>query len=110
LQLLLALATRTQSHHGQVVILSNRENPRRILLRIRGGITAQLRTLGPRQFAAYQAMLERVRSEHRWRTRSKVRQVWPRRKDHKPPKPPLLRTMEEDFKMKIAKGLQSQTN
>lgn len=71
---------------------------------------AQLRTLGPRQIAAYQAMLERVRSEHRWRTRSKVRQVWPRRKDHKPPKPPLLRTMEEDFKMKIDKELQSQTN
>lgn len=109
LQLLLALATRTQTYHGEEVVLSNMESPRRILLRIRGGITAQLRTLGPRQFAAYQAMRERVRSEHRGRTRSKVRQVWPRRKDHKPPKPPLLRPMEEDFKMKIANGLQSQT-
>jgi hypothetical protein len=110
LQLLLALATRTQSYQGQVAVLSDMESPRRILLRIRGGIMAQLRTLGPRQIAAYQAMLERVRSEHRWHTRSKVRQVWPRRKDHKPPKPPLLRTMEEDFKMKIDKELQSQTN
>ena len=107
LQLLLALATRTQSHQGQVVVLSNIESPRRILLRIRGGITAQLRTLGPRQFAAYQEMLERVRSEHRWRTRSKVRQVWPRRKDHKPPKPPKVLKMDPAFKAKLIKRLQT---
>jgi hypothetical protein len=92
---LLALATRTQSRGGCVVILDNLESPRRMLLRIRGAIAAKLRTLGPRQFAAYQEMLERVRSEDRERTSSKVRQAWPRRKDHKPPKPPLILTMDE---------------
>jgi Transposase DDE domain len=108
LQLLLALATQTKSHHGQVVVLDSLESPRRILLRIRGGITASLRALGPRQFAAYLAMLERVRSAQRIRTSPKVRQVWPRRKDHEPPKPPIILTMDDAFKMKLTKVLQSQ--
>lgn len=108
LQLLLALATQTQSHCGRVVVLDSLESPRRILLRIRGGIAAKLRTLGPRQFAAYQGMLERVRSEDRERTSPKVRQPWPRRKDHKPPKPPIILTMDGPLKMKIIKALQSQ--
>lgn len=108
LQLLLALATQTQSQHGQVVVLDSLESPRRILLRIRGSIAAKLCTLGPRQFQAYQEMLERVRSEDRLRTSPKVRQVWPRRKDHEPPKPPLILTMDEAFKIKVIKGLQSQ--
>jgi hypothetical protein len=109
LQLLLALATQSQSHDGKVIVMDNLESPRRILLRIRGGIAAQLRTLGPRQFAAYQEMLERVRSEERQRISSKVRQSRPRRKDHKPPKPPLILTMDEAFKIKMAKALQPQT-
>jgi hypothetical protein len=108
LQLLLALATQTQSDRGQVVVIHNLESPRRVLLRIRGGIAAKLRTLGPRQFAVYQQMLERVRSEDRQRTSPKVRQSWPRRKDHKPPKPPMILTMDEAFKMRISKALQSQ--
>ena len=108
LQLLLALASQTVSHRGQVVVLGSMASPRRILLRLRGGIAAKLRTLGPRQFAAYQHMLERVRSEERERTSSKVRQVWPRRKDHKPPQPPLILTMDEAFKMKLTKMLQAQ--
>lgn len=109
LQLLLALATQTESRNGQLVILDNLESPRRILLRIRGGITARLRTLGPLQFAAYREMLERVRSEDRQRTSSKVRQVWPRRKDHKPPKPPLILMMDDAFKMKLNNRLQPQS-
>ncbi len=109
LQLLLALATQTESRHGKVVVLDSLESPRRILLRIRGGMTAKLRTLGPRQFARYLEMLERVRSENRLRTSPKVRQVWPRRKDHKPPKPPIILTMDEAFKRKLTRMLQSQT-
>jgi hypothetical protein len=107
LQLLLALATQTRECNATVVVLDRPESPRRILLRIRGGITERLRTLGPRQFAAYQEMLERVRSEERSRTSSKVRQPWPRRKEHKPPKPPLLLTMKEPFKAKLIKSLQA---
>lgn len=108
LQLLLALATQTRSHGGKVVVLDSLESPRRILLRIRGGITAKLRTLGPRQFAVYLEMLERVRSEDRIRTSPKVRQVWPRRKDHKPPQPPVILTMNEALKTRINKVLQAQ--
>jgi len=79
LQLLLALATSTRQGNANatIVVLDRPESPRRILLRIRGGIMERLRTLGPRQFAAYQEMLERVRSEERCRTSPKVRQPWP---------------------------------
>ena len=38
LQLLLALATQTEAHAGKVVVLDSLESPRRILLRIGGGI------------------------------------------------------------------------
>ena len=107
LQLLLALATQTRDGNAMDVVLDRPESPRRILLRIRGAIVERLRTLGPRQFAAYQEILERVRSEARSRTSLKVRQSWPRRKDHEPPKPPNILTMNEAFKAKIAKVLQS---
>src|SRR5260370_16868105 len=107
LQLLLALATQTESRHGKVVVLDSLESPRRILLRIRGGMTAKLRTLGPRQFARYLEMLERVRSENRLRTSPKVRQVWPRRKDHKAPKPPTIPPMNKPFKSNLTRILHS---
>ena len=108
LQLLLALATQTKSHHGRIVVLDKLESPRRILLRIRGSIAAKLGSLGPRQIAAYQEMLERVRSEDRQRISPKVRQVWPRRKDHKPPQPPIILTLNDALKCKMNKILQSQ--
>jgi hypothetical protein len=108
LQLLLALTAVKRQGKTTVVVLDRPESPRRILLRIRGGIMERLRTLGPRQFAAYQEMLEQVRSENRPRTSLKVRQSWPRRKDHKPPKPPVILKIDEALKMKITKALQSQ--
>jgi hypothetical protein len=108
LQLLLAMATQTHSRHGTLPVLEHLDSPRRILLRIRGVIAACLRTLGPRQFAAYQRMLERVRSAERLRTSPKVRQAWPRRKDHEPPKPPVILMMDDAFKNKAIKLLQSQ--
>jgi Transposase DDE domain len=107
LQLLLALATPTRQGHATIVVLDCPESPRRILLRIRGAITERLRTLGPRQFAAYQKMLERVRSEDRSRSSPKVRQTWPRRKEHEPPKPPKILMLEEKFKAKLLKSLQA---
>jgi hypothetical protein len=106
LQLLLAMATQTHAKDGKVVVQGTLESPRRVLLRLRGGIMAGVRSLGPRQFAAYLAMLERVRSEVRERLSSKVRQVWPRRKDHKPPKPPVTLTTNEAFNIKLCKALQ----
>jgi hypothetical protein len=102
LQLLLALAVQTPT--GQPVALPG--SPRRELLRLRGAITAALRSLGPRQFAQYEQMLRVVRSKDRpGRVSAKVRQEWARRKEHKPPKPPKLRVMSEALKAKLAKVL-----
>jgi Transposase DDE domain len=102
LQLLLALAVPTPA--GQPVALPG--SSRRELLRLRGAITAALRSLGPRQFAQYQQMLTVVRNQDRpQRVSAKVRQEWARRKDHKPPKPPKLRVMNDALKAKLAKVL-----
>jgi hypothetical protein len=102
LQLLLALAVQTPA--GQPVALPG--SPRRELLRLRGAITAALRSLGPRQLAQYQQMLMVVRNQSRpQRVSAKVRQEWARRKDHKPPKPPKLRVMSEALKAKLTKVL-----
>jgi hypothetical protein len=102
LQLLLALAV--QRPTGQPVALPG--SPRRELLRLRGAITAALRSLGPRQFAQYQRMLSVVRDQARpQRVSAKARQEWARRKEHKPPKPPKLRVMSEALKAKLAKVL-----
>lgn len=102
LQLLLALAVQTPANRPVVLPAS----PRRELLRLRGAITAALRSLGPRQFREYQKMLSVVRNESRpERVSTKVRQVWARRKDHVPPKPPKLREMSEDLKTKLNKVL-----
>lgn len=102
LQLLLALAVQTPK--GQPLALPG--SPRRELLRLRGAITAALRSLGPRQFAHYQHMLMVVRNQARpHRVSPKVRQDWTRRKEHKPPKPPKLRVMSEALKAKLGKVL-----
>ena len=104
LQLLLALAV--QRPAGQPVAVPG--SPRRELLRLRGAITAALRGLGPRQFAQYERMLRVVRSQARpGRVSGKVRQEWPRRKDHRPPKPPKLRVLSEAQKAKLAKALEA---
>jgi hypothetical protein len=101
LTLLLALAA--EGMRGKTM-----GSPRQMLLHIRGEIMAKLRSLGPRQFATYQRILTVVRSEDRPnRLSSKVRQRWPRRKDHKPPKPPKLRVMDENLKARLMQFLQA---
>lgn len=102
LQLLLALAVQTAEHRP----LAMPGCPRRALLRLRGALQAALRRLGPRQFAQYQRMLSVVRTPiSPTRVGAKVRQVWPRRKDHRPPKPPKLRVMSDALKAKRNKVL-----
>ncbi len=105
LQLLLAQAAQVvhQGKWGETVIAS----PRGVLLRIRSVMNATLRLLGPRQWRTYQRMLERIRSEYRERTSSRTRQVWPRRKDHKPPQPPTLRTMDDKLKRLLEQHLEA---
>jgi hypothetical protein len=102
LQLLLAVAVSRPT--GQPLAVPG--SPRQELLRLRGAITAALRSLGPRQFAQYQQMLQVVRNKARpQRVSAKVRQKWARRAEHKPPKPPKLREMSEALKAKVAKKL-----
>jgi hypothetical protein len=104
MQLLLALAVPQPRGRGQTVLIA--DSPRRVLLRIRGALAEGLRQLGPRQFRQYQRLLEVVCSAVRAGRRSaKVRQDWPRRKPHKPPKPPKIRVMNEALKIKMAKVL-----
>jgi len=103
LQVLLAVSAQAAEHSGaQIVIMVS---PRRVLLRIRGEMAAGVRTLGPRQFAQYRRMLAVVRTGERERTSSKTRQVWPRRKEHKPPQPPKIRVMDEKLKARLVKVL-----
>jgi hypothetical protein len=105
LQLLLAMAAQAVERGQGLTIMGS---PRRMLLRIRGDIAAKLRSLGPCQFAGYQRMLEIVRCKERPdRISARVRQVWPRRKDHKPPKPPKIRVMDKTLKALLEKFLQA---
>lgn len=103
LQLLLALAARQARQGKQTVVIL--DSPRCVLLRLRGAMTAALRNLGPRQWRTYRRMLELVRSERRHRKSPRVRQKWPRRKEHKPPKPPKMRVLDERLKRLLKKCL-----
>ncbi len=94
--LLLQSVGRRRSGTGVVLVTGS---PRQMLLRLRGEITTTIGAqLGPRQQQAYQARLEEVRSGGPGK---KVRRKWPRRKDHKPPKPPKVRVMPRRLKAKL---------
>jgi hypothetical protein len=81
---------------GTVLVLGG---PRQVLLRLRGQIMITIGAkLGPRQRRWYQAQLEQVR---RGGEAKKTRRKWPRRKDHKPPKPPKIRVMPTRLKAKM---------
>jgi hypothetical protein len=97
LQLLLAQAASRQRTDGEAVIVLG--SARRQLLRIRAEITTALgECLGPWQRRWYRERLAQVRSGGGGR---KVRRKWPRRKDHKAPKPPKLRVLPKRLKARI---------
>jgi hypothetical protein len=107
LQLLLAQAAERRRHgpHEVVVVL---RSPREELLRIRGQITTTLGSgLGPRQREVYRQRLRQARCVARERTSSKVRRPWPRRVEHKPPKPPQMRPLSAAMKVLMAETLQT---
>jgi Transposase DDE domain len=104
LQLLLAETAKLRREGASVQV--EMESPRRMVLRIRGAIQETLRIgLGPRQFAIYLKRLECVRAQDRPRTSLKARREWPRRRKHKPPRPPHLRRMPTRVKTLMAKIL-----
>jgi hypothetical protein len=103
LQLLLAMAAEAQ-RRGRALVVTN-DSPRCMLLHIRGEQIGLLRSLGPRQFQTYRRMLAVVRCEARDRRSAKVRQEWPRRRQHKPPGAPKIRVLTDTLKRKLIKVL-----
>lgn len=78
-------------------------SPRETLLHLRGEITTALGSeLGPRQQQWYRTRLAQVR---RGGNRKKTKRQWPRRKKHKPPKPPKLRVLPKRLKNKMKQAL-----
>jgi hypothetical protein len=71
-------------------------SPRRVLLAIRAVILGRI---GVRQRQAFRQRLAKALREQRTRTSAKVKRVWPRRTNHKPPKPPKLRELTAEQKV-----------
>jgi hypothetical protein len=80
----LALRPETGAAVGEPVL-----SPRRVLIEIRREMqgTARHRVRG------YRDRLEGCRAEDRKQTSPKATRAWPRRKPHKPPRPPILHTL-----------------
>lgn len=92
LQILLAhadLALRPTNSAGEPAI-----SPRKVLIEIRRELKGPAR----RRAATYRQRLERCRAETRQQKTPKATREWPRRKPHKPPAPPILRTMTDKQK------------
>ncbi len=85
----LALRPRTKWVEGEPVI-----SPRQVLIEIRREMTRA----GRRRARSYRDRLEDCRAETRKQTSAKATREWPRRKPHKPPRPPLLLTLNEQQK------------
>ncbi len=97
LQLLLAQGVSCSRAGGMRVIRMG--SARQQLLKIRGEMTTTVGAcLGPWQQRWYQQQLAEV---HQGGPARKVRRKWPRRKEHKAPKPPKLRVMPEELKARI---------
>jgi hypothetical protein len=103
-QLLLAQAVAVRGRGPEAVVVVG--SPRAVLLRIRGEVTLTLgAALGPRQRREYLRRLAQARGGARAPVRGKARRPWPRRKEHKPPKPPKVRVMPAAVKALRAKVL-----
>ncbi len=71
-------------------------SPRGVLVEIRREISGRAKSKEP-----FTARIARAQREQRQRTTSKQKREWPRRKDHKPPQPPLLLRLTESQKALI---------
>lgn len=99
LQVLSAQTARKERQDGVAVLVS--ASPRQTLHRLRAEMTTTIGAeLGPRQQRWYHDALAQAR---RGGARKKVRRKWPRRKDHKAPKPPKIRVLPKALKVKMAK-------
>jgi hypothetical protein len=101
LQLLMAMTVHMAEEE------KTKASPRRLVLRIRGAVVRGIATLGPRQLQRYEDALDEIHDESPNRTSSKTRRPWPRRKEHKPPKPPKLRRLTAAQRTLMAKTLEA---
>ncbi len=70
-------------------------SPRKVLRAIR----RELESAAPRRRPSYHERLAGCRATHRVQRSPKVRRAWPRRKPHKPPKPPVLHVLNAEQKV-----------
>jgi hypothetical protein len=85
----LALRPDTKAAVGEPVI-----SPRQVLIEIR----REMQGTANRRVRSYRDRLEGCRAEDRRQTSPKASRQWPRRKPHKPPRPPLLHTLSRQQK------------
>jgi hypothetical protein len=69
-------------------------SPRKVLIEIR----KELKGTANRRGRSYRQRLQGCRADDRKQTSPKATREWPRRKPHKPPKPPILHTLTEEQK------------
>lgn len=77
-------------------------SPRGVLLEVRREIAGRSKPSQP-----FTERISRACRENRTRTSAKQKRPWPRRKEHKPPRPPLLLKMTEQLKAAIQNNLQA---
>jgi hypothetical protein len=90
-----ALAMPRPTHREEVRVCS----PRKVLLEIR----REMHGLLQRSHPGYYQRLQAAQREHRPRTSAKATRLWPRRKPHKPPKPPKMLTLTMQQKALISR-------
>jgi hypothetical protein len=91
------LATQLLLAHADLALRPAREaavgepvlSPRRVLIEIR----REMWGTAKRRVRSYRDRLEGCRAEERKQTSPKATRAWPRRKPHKPPRPPILHTL-----------------
>jgi hypothetical protein len=82
----LALRPETKRCVGELVF-----SPRQVVIEIR----REMQGIAQRGVRSYRERLRACRAEDRKQTSPKATREWPRRKPYKPPRPPILRTLDE---------------
>jgi hypothetical protein len=86
----LALRPETKAAVGEVVF-----SPRQVVIEIR----REIQGTAHRRVGSYRDRLEGCRAEERKQTSPKASREWPRREPHKPPRPPILHTLDDEQKL-----------
>lgn len=101
-QLLLAQGAAALAQSG--VSAATLPSARQILVATRREVQRQIaQRLGPKQYATYGQCLQRAHCEVRCRHSPKASRDWPRRKKHKPPKPPKMHRLTKQQKALLSK-------